>query len=133
MAADQGYAKAENNLGALYYHGKGVQQNYEIAVELFARASQKGNPSATNNLGICYEEVSIVLFTHFIIYESTCINKHIKGRGVPRDLIMAAKLYKEASSFGHVSATNNLGYIYLLQGDYDGAASLFRTAADKGK
>lgn len=93
IAADQGYAKAQNNLGSLYYNGKGVPQDFGIAVDWFMKSSHQGNPNAMNNLGICYEE----------------------GRGVPQDAGMSIMMYKQASEKGNANATNNLGYMYLLQ------------------
>ena len=32
------------NLGGLYFHGQGLPQSYERAVELFKQSAAKGNP-----------------------------------------------------------------------------------------
>ena len=53
-AAEQGYAKAQYNLGVCYANGTGVEKNIQKAVELYQRAVEQGNADAQNNLGHCY-------------------------------------------------------------------------------
>lgn len=110
-ASDAGYARGQNCLGSLYYHGKGVKTDYWKAVELFKLATEQGNHHAQNNLGICFES----------------------GLGVPRDLVMAKHLYQTASVEGkHASATNNLGWIYMLEKNYLEAFRQFNIAIAQG-
>ena len=44
--AEQGYAKAQYNLGAMYYNGDGVRRNFHLSKEWFGKAcdgrDQKG-------------------------------------------------------------------------------------------
>lgn len=40
-AVEGGHAVAKNNLGNLYYHGKGVAQSFETAVDLFLSSSKE--------------------------------------------------------------------------------------------
>lgn len=54
MAADQGDAGAQNNLGVLYMEGDGVKQGYKEAAKLFRKAAEQGIASAQANLGSCY-------------------------------------------------------------------------------
>jgi TPR repeat protein len=54
MAADQGDAGAQNNLGVLYMEGDGVKQGFKEAAKLFRKAAEQGIPSAQANLGSCY-------------------------------------------------------------------------------
>jgi TPR repeat protein len=49
LAADQGYAKAQNNLGALYARGQGVSRDYIQAYMWFALSAAQGNPPAAKN------------------------------------------------------------------------------------
>jgi TPR repeat protein len=49
LAADQGYAKAQNNLGALYARGQGVPRDYIQAYMWFALSAAQGNPPAAKN------------------------------------------------------------------------------------
>ena len=54
LAADQGNADAQNNLGAMYDNGQGVPQNYAEAVKWFRLAADQGHAIAQNNLGLMY-------------------------------------------------------------------------------
>lgn len=53
--AEQGFAYAENNLGAMYYEGTGVTQNYETALKWYRLASEQGDAGSQNNLGFMYQ------------------------------------------------------------------------------
>ena len=46
MAAEQGYAGAEYNLGCLYRDGAGVQQSDKTAAKWYRCASNQGHPKA---------------------------------------------------------------------------------------
>lgn len=54
IAAEQGDAEAQKNLGKCYYDGDGVEQSFEKAYEWFTKAAEQGNASAQNKLGCCY-------------------------------------------------------------------------------
>lgn len=56
LAAEQGYAGGQNNLGVLYYDGLGVEQNPVEAVRLFREALHQGEINARKNLGRAYYE-----------------------------------------------------------------------------
>ncbi|KAJ3223715.1 hypothetical protein HDU78_011231 [Chytriomyces hyalinus] len=70
----------------------------------------QGNPHAQNNLGICFEE----------------------GKGVMKDLVLAKTWYKAASDAKHANATNNLGYMLLLEKNWMEALKLFYLAWSLG-
>ena len=55
-AADAGFAKAQNNLGALYDGGEGVGVDHGAAAFWYEKAAAQGNASALNNLGILHED-----------------------------------------------------------------------------
>ena len=67
--ADQGLAKAQERLGALYYDGRGVPQDYAEAVKWFRLAAEQGNANALYALGLMYDN----------------------GQGVPQDHTEAVK------------------------------------------
>ena len=73
--AEQGNARAQNNLGGMYTQGRGVSQDYQEALKWYRRAAEQGIASAQNNLGLMYEN----------------------GRGVRRDLIRAHMWYNVAA------------------------------------
>ena len=54
--AKQGDASAQNNLGLIYRHGKGVTQNDKTAIKWFRLAAKQGHASAQYNLGWVYHQ-----------------------------------------------------------------------------
>ena len=54
MAAEQGNANAQNNLGEAYYNGEGVAKDTKEAVRWFRMAADQGDADAQNNLGVAY-------------------------------------------------------------------------------
>ncbi|MEA1651391.1 tetratricopeptide repeat protein [Nitrospirillum sp. BR 11164] len=53
-AAAQGQAHALNNLGSLYFLGRGVPEDRAKGIELFQQAAAKGDIQAQNNLTMIY-------------------------------------------------------------------------------
>ena len=51
-AAKNGDLRAMNNLGNLYWHGKGVDQDKERAEMLYSSAAEKNSSFAKINLGL---------------------------------------------------------------------------------
>jgi len=49
-AAEQGYARAQNNLGNLYYNGEGVAKDEVEAVKWFRKAAEQGHADAKERL-----------------------------------------------------------------------------------
>ena len=54
LAADQGDAFAQNNLGGMYANGRGVPQNYAEAVKWYRKAADQGAALAQGTLGTWY-------------------------------------------------------------------------------
>lgn len=50
-AASSGLAEAQFNLGNLYFSGRGVQQNFDLAAEYWSMATKQNLPLAMMNLG----------------------------------------------------------------------------------
>ena len=75
-AAEQGYARAQFNLGVMYRHGQGVRQNAQEAVTWYRKAAQQGHAWAQANLGVMYEV----------------------GQGVPQDFVRAHMWYSLAAT-----------------------------------
>ena len=65
LAAEQGEAIAQNNLGLMYSNGWGVPQDYAEAIRWYRLLAEQGKAGAQNNLGVMYDS---------------------NGRGVPQDL-----------------------------------------------
>jgi len=112
--AEQGDADAQFNLGALYFYGKGVSQDYAQAAAWYRKAADQGNADGQFNLGMLYES----------------------GKGVPPDYVQAASWYRKAADQGTAYAQFNLGGLYLngrgVPKDEAQSAYWFRKAADQG-
>lgn len=52
--AEQGHAKAQYQLGVMFYYGEGVPQSYDQAAEWYGRAAEGGDADAQFNLGLMY-------------------------------------------------------------------------------
>lgn len=88
--AEQGYARAQSNLGVMYEQGQGVLQDYAEAVRWYLLAADQGDPPAQNNLGFMYAN----------------------GQGVLQDFAEAVRWYRLAADQGNSPAQNNLGAMY---------------------
>ena len=54
LAAEQGHASAQYNLGLMYDNGEGIPQDDAEAVRWYRLAAEQGSASAQNNLGVMY-------------------------------------------------------------------------------
>ena len=54
LAAQQGNASAQFDLGLLYDNGEGVAQDYTLAAKWYRKAAEQGLPRAQFNLGSLY-------------------------------------------------------------------------------
>lgn len=114
-AAEQGYARAQCDLGFMYENGRGVtkKDDYE-AVKWYRKAADQGNASAQCNLGFMYDN----------------------GRGVTKDESEAVKWFRKAADQGHARSQCNLGIMYDygkgIKQDFFEAIKWYRKAADSG-
>ena len=92
MAAEQGDAKAQFNLGNIYDTGEGVPENDTEAVRWYRMAAEQGYAKAQVNLGLM----------------------HFNGSGVPQDVVEAARLFRLAAEQGNALAQLTLGLMYTL-------------------
>ena len=103
-----------NAAGDDYYHGRGVQKNFEQAVYWYRLAAERGSKLAQYNLGVCYE----------------------KGQGVTADRMQAAQWYRKAAEQGYTLAMRMLGDLYYygngVQKDYRMALGWYEKAASNG-
>lgn len=99
--AEEGHAKAQYNLGLLYYNGRGVNQDYAQARHWYLKAAQQGQAFAQNNLGKLYE----------------------KGQGAPQDPVQADMWYLLSAAQGNdVAVKNHEALSKTLTAEQRGAA-----------
>jgi TPR repeat protein len=112
IAADQGYAPAENNLGFMYAEGRGVVRDDKKAVEWYRRAAERGYPPAQTSLAMMVQA----------------------GRGAPRNDVQALALYSAAAGQGYAPATANVAQMVAegrgIPRDENTAAFLLATAGE---
>ena len=82
LAAEQGDASAQFNLGFMYATGEGVPQDYQEALKWYRLAAEQGHAQAQYNLGFMYAD----------------------GRGVLKDRILAHIWFNIAGANGHAQA-----------------------------
>ena len=114
LAAEQGVAEAQFNLGNMYDLGRGVPQDDTEAVRWYRLAAEQGDAGAQYNLGVMYQD----------------------GRGVPQDDTETVRWYQLAADQGFVAARVNLGFMYqggrgVPQDDTE-AVRWYRLAANQG-
>jgi hypothetical protein len=77
--AKQGDAVAQNEVGGWYYRGRHVTQNYEEALQWWAKSAKQGNVQAIGNMGLCYQT----------------------GHGITADSLKASQLYQKSIKNGN--------------------------------
>ncbi len=117
VAAGQGDAEAQANLGFFYQEGRGcLAKDDREAARLYKLAADQGNPAGQAGLGFFYE----------------------LGRGgLAKDDREAVRLFRLAADQGNARGQNNLGGSYSrgfggLAKDDREAARFFKLAADQG-
>ncbi len=92
LAAVQGVAAAQNNLGHMYSQGLGVQQDKARAVELWREAAKAGHSTAYYNLGLAY----------------------FRGDGTEKNEIEATQWFAQAADAGLKDGQFAIGEMYRL-------------------
>ena len=92
LAAAQGNASAQFNLGLMYKDGRGVTQDDKEAVKWYRLASAQGHVDAQYNLGFMYKD----------------------GRGVTQDYASAHMWWNLASSAGDADGAKNRDIVAKL-------------------
>ena len=88
--ADQGDARAQVAIGALYAEGLGVPQDYAVAMSWFRKAADQNDARAQSNLAYMYHQ----------------------GLGVPQDYAAAMSWLRKAVDRGEAYAQFNLAMMY---------------------
>ena len=89
-AVSTGNTYAMNDLGALYYDGRGCCQDFGKAVHYYTMAAEHGNDLAVENLGYCY----------------------YYGRSIPRDYEKAFQCFAQGAFTGRLNSLYKIGDMY---------------------
>jgi TPR repeat protein len=90
LAAEQGYAPAQNNLAVCYSTGAGVPKDQAKAIDWIRKSAEQGYARAQCYLGLSYA----------------------KGEGVSRDQAQALDWFRKSAAQGFPDALNHLGYCH---------------------
>jgi TPR repeat protein len=66
--AERGDANAQTRLGFMYEHGRGVPQDYVLAVYWYTAAAEQGHPTGQYLLGLMYDKGHGVLRSDTLAY-----------------------------------------------------------------
>tara|TARA_R110000868_G_scaffold55283_1_gene171946 strand:- start:363 stop:977 length:615 start_codon:yes stop_codon:yes gene_type:complete len=94
VLADRGFARAQYNLGKMYFVGAGMPIDIAQSEKWWRMAAEQDHTAAQFNLG----------------------NLYYFGTGVSKDMVEAVKWYRRAADQGYPRAQFNLGLMYS-QGD----------------
>lgn len=145
--AEQGDARAQNNLGILFRNGEGLVQDFEQARAWLLRSAAQGHAQAQYSLGMMYDsgygvaqndaeamrwyQQAAALGNADAQYNVGVL--YAEGRGVSKNLAEAARWYGQAAQLGHANAQNILARMYLegegIAQNREEAERLFRLAA----
>lgn len=114
-SADQGFSKAQYNLGKMLSEGRhGLEPDYAEAEQRLTAAAEKANGDAYNELGIM----------------------QALGRGGPVDHAKAVEFYMKGHELGSTISASNLGAAYAtgqgVEVDYAKAFDFSTIAAERG-
>eukprot|EP00040_Diaphanoeca_grandis_P022210 m.118865 g.118865 ORF g.118865 m.118865 type:complete len:452 (+) comp28705_c0_seq2:133-1488(+) len=141
---------AQNKLGSMYYHGKGVERNDALARQWFKLSAAQGHAAAQKNVGQTYYfgrggvQDDTNAFKWFklaadngnIVAQRSLGNLYFGGRGVPQDDKQAFYWHTKAADRGNPQAMSNLGFMHSNgRGVHQcnvKAAEWYRKAAEKG-
>ena len=111
--AEAGVAEAQTELGERYEDGRGIGQDYGVALSWFVKAAERGYAPAQAAMGFMYSA----------------------GRGVAEDHVVATSWYRRAAEQGNARGQYNLGVNYSngkgVTRDDRAAVSWYRRAADQ--
>ena len=148
--AEAGDAEAQTELGERYEHGRGVGQDYAVAVSWFRRAAEQGHARARSALGFMYgtgrgveqDDAEAVRWDRLAAELGNARGQHNlgvsyrDGLGVSRDDENAVFWFRRAAEQGFAAAQTGLGQMYStgrgVSRDYEMAVSWYRRAAEQG-
>jgi TPR repeat protein len=142
QAAEQGYAKAQLNLGSIYFRGQGVAQNEVEAAWWYRKAAEQEHAGAQYNLGVMHENgrgvaksnVEAVQWYRKSAEQRDAVaqfilgNTYYKGKGVAQSDAEAVRWWRKAAEQGEACAQCNLGMLL-----FDGGVGVNKNLAESFK
>jgi hypothetical protein len=107
LAAEQGSAIGQLQLGIRYYLGKGVPKDYFEAVRWYRKAAEQGDAGGQQRLGLMYDQ----------------------GYGVPQDYDQAVSWYRKAAEHEHETGqveSAEVHSLFIAEAQYDLGIKYYR-------
>lgn len=159
--AKQGDANAQNQVGAWYYAGTHVKQDYDQAYEWWKMAALQGHVGGIGNLGLCYQfgrgvekdsvdamrlymksikegnkqllEERSVRANNKSAFDGVLVAQcYQKGNGVEKDMAKAIDYFAKAAALNSVDAQRELALCYVNNKETPKAVPWFKKAAEQG-
>jgi len=113
-AAELGDAQAQNNVGAIFQDGLGVDRNYNEAMKWYRMAANSGNIQAEKNLGDTYIAITVPAKCRDPDTGEVSLGCFWLRKPNDPNEVEALKWYLRAGEKGHAGAMTNLGWMYAL-------------------
>ena len=148
--AEAGGAEAQTELGERYEDGRGVRQDYAVAVSWFREAAEQGYAPGQAALGFMYrtgrgvrqDDADAVRWYRRAAEQGNALGQnnlgvmYSRGHGVRQDDAQAVRWYRRSAEQGHAHGQNNLGWLYErgrgVRRDRVEAIRWYRLAAAQG-
>ena len=142
IAAEQGDAQAQANLGQMYETGRGVTKDHKEAVKWYRLAAEQRNVDGQSRLGAMYEnghgvakDYAEALRLYKLSADQGNATAQLNIDTLNQKLTVVKKYnddYQLAAEQGDAKAQANLGFINAKEQNYTEAMKWFRLAAEQG-
>ncbi len=149
VLAEQGNAKAQCNLGVVYYDGESVVMDREEALKWFRRSAEQGNLKAQFFVGEYYSQPGVDEYKEALEWYRKAAEQgyapaqyklavyyFVGCAGLPQDANAAVEWLRKAAKQNDINAMFALGFCYDgaigVDQDYAEAVKWYRKAAAKG-
>jgi TPR repeat protein len=130
-SARLGYAPAQVAAGNAFYHGLGIEKDYQQAFKWYSEAATQNHTEAQYLAGTMYyngegvnedypkaaEWFAKSASSHHGESQYMLGLMYTKGRGVTKDAALGLQYYIQAGNNNHIKSQNYLGEIYLMGND----------------
>ena len=145
--AKQKDALAQHSLAMIYYKGKGITQNYNLAFSWFQKSSEQGYAPSQNYIaGMYYEGKGAMQSYHlafswfqksadqgYILSQHDLGIMYYKGEGIAQDFELAFEWFQKSAEQGYAPSQYFLARIYNdLEVDIESTFFWLQESAEKG-
>jgi hypothetical protein len=147
-AAEQGHVDAQYDLGN-YYCKKGINQDFNKAIEWYKKAAEQDDRRALRTLADCYYkgkgvaqdyrkavELYLKVAPSDVLVQTILGDCYYYGCGVSKDFVKAVEWYAKAAEMGCAAAQYALGCCYYkgfgVKEDHVASAKWFEKASAQG-